>query len=61
MGWRVGATGEYGLDQGSNPQDVTGKHVVVWEKVEGGWKLTADIWNDGKLAGPRAAVAHEGV
>jgi hypothetical protein len=33
----------------------------VWEKVEGDWKLAADIWNDGKWAGPRAAAAHEGV
>jgi uncharacterized protein (TIGR02246 family) len=30
------------------PQEVTGKYVVVWEKVAGEWKLAADIWNDGK-------------
>lgn len=29
------------------PQEVTGKYVVVWEKVGGDWKLAADIWNDG--------------
>jgi ketosteroid isomerase-like protein len=34
--------------KGPTPQDVTGKYVAVWEKVEGGWKLAADIWNDGK-------------
>jgi ketosteroid isomerase-like protein len=34
--------------KGSQPQEVTGKYVVVWEKVEGGWKLAADIWNEGK-------------
>jgi uncharacterized protein (TIGR02246 family) len=34
--------------KGPTPQDVTGKYVVVWEKVEGDWKLSADIWNDGK-------------
>jgi hypothetical protein len=28
------------------PQDVTGKFVVVWEKV--GNDCAADIWNDGK-------------
>jgi uncharacterized protein (TIGR02246 family) len=31
-----------------SPQEVTGKYVVVWEKVGNDWKLAADIWNDGK-------------
>jgi len=35
-------------DQGSNAAGFTGKYVVVWEKVEGDWKLAANIWNDGK-------------
>jgi len=30
------------------PKEITGKYVVVWEKVRGQWKLAADIWNDGK-------------
>jgi uncharacterized protein (TIGR02246 family) len=30
------------------PKELTGKYVVVWEKVRGRWKLAADIWNDGK-------------
>jgi ketosteroid isomerase-like protein len=30
------------------PKEVTGKYLVVWEKIGGGWKLAADIWNDGK-------------
>jgi uncharacterized protein (TIGR02246 family) len=34
--------------KGSTPQEVTGKYVVVWEKVGSDWKLAADIWNDGK-------------
>jgi ketosteroid isomerase-like protein len=34
--------------KGSAPQDVSGKYVVVWEKVGSGWKLATDIWNDGK-------------
>jgi uncharacterized protein (TIGR02246 family) len=34
--------------KGSTPQEVTGKYVVVWEKVGGDWKLAADIWNEGK-------------
>jgi ketosteroid isomerase-like protein len=34
--------------KGQAPQEVTGKYVVVWEKVGGDWKLAADIWNEGK-------------
>jgi ketosteroid isomerase-like protein len=34
--------------RGSTPQEVTGKYVVVWEKVGNDWKLATDIWNDGK-------------
>jgi uncharacterized protein (TIGR02246 family) len=34
--------------KGSTPQELTGKYVVVWEKVGTDWKLAADIWNDGK-------------
>jgi uncharacterized protein (TIGR02246 family) len=34
--------------KGATPQEVTGKYVVVWEKVGGDWKLAADIWNEGK-------------
>jgi len=30
------------------PKEVTGKYVVVWQKIRGNWKLAADIWNDGK-------------
>jgi ketosteroid isomerase-like protein len=30
------------------PQEVTGKYVVVWEKIGNDWKLATDIWNDGK-------------
>jgi uncharacterized protein (TIGR02246 family) len=33
--------------KGPTPREVTGKYVVVWEKVENDWKLAADIWNDG--------------
>lgn len=34
--------------KGSTPQEVTGKYVVVWEKVGNDWKLATDIWNEGK-------------
>ncbi len=41
--------GTFGLKtKGPTPQEVTGKYVVVWEKVGSDWKLAADIWNDGK-------------
>jgi uncharacterized protein (TIGR02246 family) len=32
----------------ATPKDVTGKYVVVWQKVGKDWKLAADIWNEGK-------------
>jgi uncharacterized protein (TIGR02246 family) len=34
--------------KGPTPQEVTGKYVVVWEKVGNDWKLSTDIWNEGK-------------
>jgi uncharacterized protein (TIGR02246 family) len=34
--------------KGAAPQELTGKYVVVWEKIGPDWKLAADIWNDGK-------------
>jgi uncharacterized protein (TIGR02246 family) len=36
------------MTKGSPLQQVTGKYLVVWEKVGNDWKLAADIWNDGK-------------
>jgi ketosteroid isomerase-like protein len=34
--------------KGPTPQEVTGKYLVVWEKIGSDWKLAVDIWNDGK-------------
>jgi len=34
--------------KGSSPKEVSGKYLVLWERVRGQWKLAADIWNDGK-------------
>ena len=34
--------------KGPSPKEVSGKYLVVWERVAGEWKLAADIWNDGK-------------
>ena len=34
--------------KGATPQELTGKYLVVWEKVGNEWKLAADIWNEGK-------------
>lgn len=34
--------------KGPSPKEVTGKYVVVWEQVRGQWKMSSDIWNDGK-------------
>jgi uncharacterized protein (TIGR02246 family) len=40
--------GTFSLKKGPTPQEVSGKYVVVWEKVGNDWKLATDIWNDGK-------------
>ena len=42
------AAREIGTFRGPRPQEVTGKYLVVWEKIGSEWKLAADIWNDGK-------------
>ena len=34
--------------KGQMPKEVTGKYLVVWEKIGSDWKLAADIWNDGR-------------
>jgi len=34
--------------KGPTPQEVTGKYLVVWERIGNDWKLAADIWNDSK-------------
>jgi uncharacterized protein (TIGR02246 family) len=34
--------------KGPTSQEITGKYVVIWEKVASDWKLAIDIWNDGK-------------
>ena len=34
--------------KGADQKEVTGKYVVVWEKIGNEWKLATDIWNEGK-------------
>lgn len=34
--------------RGNQPQEITGKYVVVWRKVNDRWKLATDIWNMNK-------------
>jgi uncharacterized protein (TIGR02246 family) len=34
--------------KGSQPQEMTGKYVVIWQKAGSGWKLITDIWNADK-------------
>ena len=40
--------GTFSLKTKGPKQEVTGKYVVVWEKVGTDWQLATDIWNDGK-------------
>jgi ketosteroid isomerase-like protein len=37
-----------GKTKGSQPHDVGGKYVVIWQKVGDDWKITTDIWNSNK-------------
>ena len=34
--------------KGNAPQEVNGKYVVVWRKINDQWKLATDIWNMNK-------------
>ena len=34
--------------KGLSPKEISGKYLVLWQRVQGDWKLAADIWNDGK-------------
>jgi ketosteroid isomerase-like protein len=36
------------MTKGAAPKEISGKYLVVWERVKGEWKLATDIWNDGK-------------
>jgi ketosteroid isomerase-like protein len=41
--------GTYSLmTKGPSPKEMSGKYLVVWERVRGDWKLASDIWNDGR-------------
>jgi uncharacterized protein (TIGR02246 family) len=31
--------------KGANPQEMVGKYVIVWEKINGKWLIDSDIWN----------------
>jgi ketosteroid isomerase-like protein len=36
------------MTKDASPKEMTGKYLVLWERVGKEWKLAADIWNDGK-------------
>jgi len=36
------------MTKSPSPKEVSGKYLVLWQRVRGEWKLAADIWNDGK-------------
>ncbi len=38
--------------KGSQSKDVSGKYVVLWQKVGSEWKLATDIWNGDKPSTP---------
>ena len=41
--------------RGDKPRQLTGRNVVVLQKVGADWKLTTHIWNYGAESGPVAA------
>jgi uncharacterized protein (TIGR02246 family) len=44
----VREVGTYSMKtKGAAPKEITGKYLVIWEKVGPSWKLSADTWNDG--------------
>jgi ketosteroid isomerase-like protein len=43
--------------RGDKPRQLTGRNVVVLQKVGADWKLTTHIWNYGAESGPVAAPA----
>lgn len=34
--------------KGPSLKEISGKYLVVWERVWDGWKISSDIWNEGK-------------
>jgi uncharacterized protein (TIGR02246 family) len=34
--------------KGEDPQELTGKYLIVWQKAGAAWKIEADIWNTDK-------------
>jgi uncharacterized protein (TIGR02246 family) len=32
----------------SPPKEITGKYVVIWQKVGRDWQIATDIWNEGQ-------------
>ena len=36
------------MTKGQQRQQMTGKYVVLWQKVGSDWKLATDIWNSDK-------------
>jgi uncharacterized protein (TIGR02246 family) len=33
---------------GDNPQEITGKYIIIWQQVGEDWKISDDIWNINK-------------
>ena len=46
MGWTWGRWVFTVEDEQANSQENHGKYLNVWRKIDGQWKLIANIWND---------------
>jgi ketosteroid isomerase-like protein len=41
--------GSFSLNtKGNSPQEITGKYIVIWQKIGDDWKMSEDIWNMNK-------------
>lgn len=49
---QLAETGRYEIYAAENKMLDKGKYVVVWKRVNGGWKIYRDIWNSNMPAAP---------
>jgi len=46
LGWTWGRWVFTVGDEQGNPQESYGKYLFIWKKIDGQWKVAANIWND---------------
>ncbi len=46
LGWTWGRWVFTVKDEQGNPEESYGKYLFIWKKIDGQWKVVANIWND---------------